>query len=415
MQNDFQQNSVLKFTHELNINNKLPFLDLLIDNNNDNFNTKVYHKPTNSGQCLNGNSQCPEKYMNSVINSYIHRAYKASSTWENFNSEIQHTKQTLVNNGYSNRLIDEKVKQYLDNTFNNQQIKTKTNHIQVFYKNQMHERYKIDERVIKEIVQNNTKCNDPNKKLKIIFYYKNNKTSNLVMRNNLNKPLEPLQQNNIIYRFTCPLLHGEATQTNSKTFQYIGYSQCSLRNRLQNHTYKGSIRNHFNNSHNITPKLDQLIDNTTIINKGKDKQELLIKEALHIQQQCPLINKQFDSFPNILKLFNVNSHIPPPTTPTPLQLNSNSNTLPNQATQIIQNIQSNDTSLINSTLHTVSPNIRNRIDTFINSYRNNNNNNQPSSPPLTRSRTHALTHLSTQHLSTHTLDQSPLNNTRSNT
>ena len=196
---------------------------------------------------------------------------------------------------------------------------------------------------------------------------------------------------------------------------HIHYSQCSLRNRLQNHTYKGSIRNHFNNSHNITPKLDQLIDNTTIINKGKDKQELLIKEALHIQQQCPLINKQFDSFPNILKLFNVNSHIPPPTTPTPLQLNSNSNTLPNQATQIIQNIQSNDTSLINSTLHTVSPNIRNRIDTFINSYRNNNNNNQPSSPPLTRSRTHALTHLSTQHLSTHTLDQSPLNNTRSNT
>ena len=64
------QNSVLKFTHELNIDNKLPFLDLLIDNNNENFNTKVYHKPTNSGQCLNGNSQCPEKYMNSYIVTY---------------------------------------------------------------------------------------------------------------------------------------------------------------------------------------------------------------------------------------------------------------------------------------------------------------------------------------------------------
>ena len=94
------------------------------------------------------------------------------------------------------------------------------------------------------------------------------------MRNNLNQPLEPLQQNNIIYRFTCPLLHGEATQSNQETFQYIGYSQCSLKNRLQNHVYKGSIRNHFNNSHNFTPKLDLLMDNTTVINKGKDKQEL---------------------------------------------------------------------------------------------------------------------------------------------
>ena len=88
----------------------------------------------------------------------------------------------------------------------------------MFYKKQMHERYKIDERVIKEIVQNNTKCNDSNKKLKLIFYYKNNKTSNLVMRNNLNQPLEPLQQKNIIYKFTSPLMCGEATQTNPKTY-----------------------------------------------------------------------------------------------------------------------------------------------------------------------------------------------------
>ena len=143
--------------------------------------------------------------------------------------------------------------------------------------------------------------------------------------------------------------------------------------------------------------------NINSINKGKDKQELLIKEALHIQQQCPLINKQFDSFPNILKLFNINSHIPPPSTPTPLQ----SNLLSNHATHNTQNVQSNDTSQVNSTLHAVSPNIRNRIDNFINSYRNYNT--QPSSPPLTRSRTHAR-----MHLPTNTLDQSPPNNTHGN-
>ena len=86
------------------------------------------------------------------------------------------------------------------------------------------------------------------------------------------------------------------------------------------------------------------------------------------------------------------------------------NLLSNQATQTTQNIQSNDTSQINLTLHTVSPNIRNRINTFVNSYRNNQNNTQPSSPPLTRSRTYAR-----MHLSPNTLDQSPLNNTYDNT
>ena len=46
LQNTFQNNSVLNFTHELNKNNKISFLDVLIDtNNNDNFSTSTYKNP----------------------------------------------------------------------------------------------------------------------------------------------------------------------------------------------------------------------------------------------------------------------------------------------------------------------------------------------------------------------------------
>ena len=42
----FQNNSVLNFTHELNKNNKISFLDVLIDaNNNNNFTTSTYKNP----------------------------------------------------------------------------------------------------------------------------------------------------------------------------------------------------------------------------------------------------------------------------------------------------------------------------------------------------------------------------------
>ena len=42
--NQHSKITVLKFTYELNTNNKIPFLDVLIDANNDNFNTSVYKK-----------------------------------------------------------------------------------------------------------------------------------------------------------------------------------------------------------------------------------------------------------------------------------------------------------------------------------------------------------------------------------
>ena len=40
----FENNSVLNFTYELNIQSKLPFLDVLVTNNQDNFSTEIYIK-----------------------------------------------------------------------------------------------------------------------------------------------------------------------------------------------------------------------------------------------------------------------------------------------------------------------------------------------------------------------------------
>ena len=49
----------------------------------------------------------------------------------------------------------------------------------------MYSNHKIYENILKEIVFNITKCINPNDKLKLIVYYKNKKSSNLVIKNNM--------------------------------------------------------------------------------------------------------------------------------------------------------------------------------------------------------------------------------------
>ena len=63
----FQNNSVLNFTNKLNSNNKLQFLDALINTNNI-FITFPYKKTTYTNSCpLNYKSECPKQYEIAVI------------------------------------------------------------------------------------------------------------------------------------------------------------------------------------------------------------------------------------------------------------------------------------------------------------------------------------------------------------
>ena len=54
-----QSNSILKFTYELSVANKLPFLDVMITTHENKFVTSVYRKASDAGKCLNGAGECP--------------------------------------------------------------------------------------------------------------------------------------------------------------------------------------------------------------------------------------------------------------------------------------------------------------------------------------------------------------------
>lgn len=87
---------------------KLPFLDILIDHNSDNFATFPYKKSTSSNSCfLNYSSEFPEKYKTAVINKEIQWA-KLISTGKIIFLKISKYK-TLINNGYPNSIVDKQI------------------------------------------------------------------------------------------------------------------------------------------------------------------------------------------------------------------------------------------------------------------------------------------------------------------
>ena len=290
----FESHSVLDFTYELSVNEKLPFLDVLVDSSENRFLTTVFHKPTDQGSCLNGKSECTEKYKISVINNYLNRAYKISSSWSALHAEIHHIKERLRNNNYSNEMVELQIRKFINLKLKSEQKQEKSP-IPIYYENQFHPNYKMDERIIRDIVTKNIECQNPSDKLQMRIFYRNRKTSNLVMKNNLLPPLKTLEKTNIIYNFCCPMSHSEATN-------YIGFTQNTLSQRLTSHRQNGSIHNHFSTVHNIKPTREHLTQNTKIIGRAKDRLRLTIKEALLISQEKPIINKQFDNFTNVLKL-----------------------------------------------------------------------------------------------------------------
>ena len=109
----------------------------------------------------------------------------------------------------------------------------------------MHYNYKSDEKILKTLIHRNILPTDPNKKIKLIIYYKF-KTTNLVIRNNSCPSIGVLQKTNVIYEFKCPL--GDCISDHNNI--YVGLTSTTLSMRLTMHlSDTSSIAQHLKNIH----------------------------------------------------------------------------------------------------------------------------------------------------------------------
>ena len=80
----------------------------------------------------------------------LRRAHKICSSEDLLNCELQRLRQILVNNGNTNTDFDFELNKFLHNN-KLRQINDK-NKIKIYYKNQMSTSYKIDERIIRNVI-----------------------------------------------------------------------------------------------------------------------------------------------------------------------------------------------------------------------------------------------------------------------
>lgn len=132
----FENLSVLKFTFEIEQKKSISFLDVQVTRRENKVDTAVYTKPTNNGQCLNYYSIAPDRYKTGLIRTLLHRGYIVSSSWENFNTEINRLKQVLVNNNYPMKLIEEEINKFIAKKMTVVTTEAKSKNVDLFYKSQ---------------------------------------------------------------------------------------------------------------------------------------------------------------------------------------------------------------------------------------------------------------------------------------
>ena len=104
----------LKFTLETEQDGHLPFLDMYIERKESKLSSTWYCKPTDTGLVLNFHAMTPRRYKRAVIQGFVHRIYRACSSWKNFHESLKTAKLILEKNQYPPTFYDPVIKETLE-------------------------------------------------------------------------------------------------------------------------------------------------------------------------------------------------------------------------------------------------------------------------------------------------------------
>ena len=153
--------------------------------------------------------------------------------------EIKQSKQILINNGYSNREVDDHTYKFLKNGNKvNTNAQDNTHHL--YYRNYMNSHYREDEIALKEMIRTNITMKATDTKVKLTIYYKTNKTSQLVVKNNLGPKPRDLAKSHLVYDYNCQ--KDTCKHLKQSQITYTGVTKCKLSCRLSYHLQHGAIQ-----------------------------------------------------------------------------------------------------------------------------------------------------------------------------
>ena len=284
---------MLNFTVEKETDGALPFLDMLLYNNCGSVSSSWYRKSTDTGLTLNFHSLAPMKYKKSVVIGFVHRIYRACSSWKNIHLGLEAAKDTLLKNQYPVHFIDE----LFNKTLNKILEPTPSDP-------------SSEDCVIDTVLDNDVCLHNIEEKDKFLFFlnYRGNPSDHFVkalkklnapcrvvmtlrktksILSKLKTPVPHMLQNNLVYKITCPGCNAS----------YVGQTSRLLQQRFREHVgSRGLIKNHFDLCQ-MTPTEDHV----EILGKNKGE-KLLSLEALFINKIKPTLNSKDEYRSRTLKL-----------------------------------------------------------------------------------------------------------------
>ena len=153
--------------------------------------------------------------------------------------------------------------------------------INLFYRNFMHLNYKSNEATFREIINNNVNVPDPDSLLNLIIYYRNKKTSQLIMKNSPQTNSKLLKKHGVVYHILCP--------ADGCSHSYIGMTTIKFSKRLVVHLQEGNFHQLYVRNHGALQR-PLLLRSTSTIDKDTDQCHLRLREALHILHLKPALN-----------------------------------------------------------------------------------------------------------------------------
>ena len=106
------QHPNIKFTHEVEENNSLVFLDVLVIHSGNGFATNLYRKKAFTGLYTDSESLSPSKYKVNLVIVLVYRAFHICCSYAHFHDQLCNIKRFLQQNCFPKHLIDKLIKKF---------------------------------------------------------------------------------------------------------------------------------------------------------------------------------------------------------------------------------------------------------------------------------------------------------------
>ena len=263
----------IKFTEEEEENGQIPFLDcLVLRTDNNRVKTKVYKKPTHTGQYTNFYSNQPLHEKLSTVKTLARRAKLVCTESTDLKEELEYVEKTMQLNEFPKVIV----KKVIHETLSKSKASKKKNEDDE-YAIKMYMPY--EKGISENIARIGKKFN-----VKLV-HTKGKSLKNMFMRN-ITISLEKHKQSGVVYRVT----RGDCGS------QYVGETGRSLETRMVEHRQdaEGEVEKISELSEHLRQTMHKAnFDKVEILNKESNFIKRKFKEAIAIKKNnAPLLNKK---------------------------------------------------------------------------------------------------------------------------